>query len=384
MPLFSSRALCPERNEMHLTRKLLFVGIFGILTACLPSLGSKLDSVPALHPKNVGATVPRPISIGTSSPRDAEYFYKRALPLGAYEHALLYPTVGKIETGDFTAYPRQTNIILALKFFPMKGCGAGPHGEMPVDKIKCPGVLKEILGGRFDADLSAIGKMIVDDGRGVTIRHMYEANGNGYPWQAYYPGNNPKDYTAAWLHVANILKVAAGDLAAFDFSVNRYGPKGAIEKDFAELYPGNAIVDRVTIDAYNRCGTAERYVTAPSFETQFGAAYEAVAASIDPRIPIGVGETNTSALTDPPKCAIDRIEWFRGMFRDIEERFPRVDQLTIFLEKVKIGGASNDVPIDWGIYGDRVAGFCKINNEFRAELNATYKDPNKNILVKCE
>lgn len=383
MPFFSPWTTGPERNEMHFYRTLLVAGILGVLAACSPSPGPKLDSAPALHPKNANGTLPRPISIGTSSPRSAKYFYDRAIPLGAYEHALVYPTVGKIETGDLSGYAQQTDIILALKFFPIKGCGAGPKGEMPSDKIKCPGVLKEILNGRFDSDLTEIANMIVKDGRGVTIRHMYEGNGNYYPWQAYYKGNDPNDFVPAWLHVRSVLIQTAGDLVAFDFSVNRRSASGVLATDFDRLYPGNPNVDRVTIDSYNRCGTAKNYQTPQPFADGFGPAYDAVVAVIDPNIPIGVGETNTSALTEPPQCAIDRIAWFADMFHEVEDRFIRVDQITIFLESVKIGGASNDVPIDWNLYGDDAHAFCEVSNAFRGELNATYKDPNKHILVSC-
>lgn len=372
---------------IHIRRLLFALAILltgGVQAETVPQ---GLLTLPALHPKDANGTVPRPIMIGTSAPRDAAHFYARAIPLGAAEVALIYPTVGKPETLAFPDYQPETRIILALKFFPKPGCGAGPNGIPPKYSKGCPGVLEEILTGRFDPDLDEIGKRIVKDGRGVTIRHLYEGNGEKYPWQAYYPANRASDFVPAWRHVADVLRTSAGNLVAFEFNMNRTSRGKPLATDFRDLYPGNDYVDRVSIDSYNRCGSSPNYPKWKSFAEEFRPPYQAVLAVIgDTSIPIGIGETGTSPITDPPveACLIDRIDWYAKLFEAVEDEFTRVDEIILFLERVKKGAASNAVAMDWGIPDPaQVRAFCMAANAFRHELNATYRDLSA-VLVPSE
>lgn len=349
-----------------------------LLAACkddYPSPGPRLVTAPALRPKSANGTVPRTISLGSSSASLPDAFYRRAVPLGLAEHALIYPTVGQIDALPHKDFEPQTDIILALKFFPKKGCGAGPDKIPPPRTKECPGVLREIIDGRFDFDLFTLAQMILEDGRGVTIRPLYEVNGDWYPWQAYYPANDAADVIPAFQQIVSILRNVARDLVAFEFGVNWEGAhRKSLASNFALLYPGNDYVDRVVITGYNRCGSAPHFDRVRPFVEFFRPAYQAVVANIDERIPIGVGETNTSSLTTPPACIIDRIAWFEDMFQALEEEFLRVDRVTVFLENVAAGKVGNDVPIDWGINDPHeVRRFREVADRFRQELNATYK-----------
>jgi hypothetical protein len=80
----------------------------------------------------------------------------------------------------------------------------------------------------------------------MMLRFAHEMNGNWYPWCEAVNGNQPGDYIRAWQHVHGLFTAAGAS------NVNWvWVPNGGGYIDPSLLYPGEAFVDTVGLDAYN-------------------------------------------------------------------------------------------------------------------------------------
>jgi Glycosyl hydrolase family 26 len=286
------------------------------------------------------------VSIGVAAPDGYRTFATRTKTFHL-DHALVYYDIRTDGYDSVRTYLNQgVGIILALKF---------SHTESSKK-----GVLAQILAGTYDAKLTALARNIRTDGRPISIRPLYEANGDWYPWQAYYVGNHPRDVVPAWKHIVSLFRNKQAPVR-FDFNANRKSAGTRGLSDLVDLYPGDAFVDSVSVSTYNRCGTSKAHTTWHSFSDEFKPAYDALV-KMTAR-PIGVAETSSTAL-----CGGDKPGWFTQLFHDIATGYPRVENITFYLDQRDSGVASNDVPLHWQLETDAE------KNAFRAgitELRAT-------------
>jgi len=201
------------------------------------------------------------------------------------------------------------------------------------------GNLAEILDGHFDEHLQRLADEIEADGRPITLRPLYEGNGDWFPWGAYTVPNAPGDYARAWWHIAEIFEDAPVSL---DWNMNRRSGGDAETEDFQDFYPGDDVVDIASISSYNRCGSNSVYTEWREFSEEFTPAYEEIVSIVSEDTPIAVAETSTTSL-----CGGDKAMWFSNLFDNIIDDYQRVRRVTFFFETIHPGEASNDVLINW-------------------------------------
>ena len=114
--------------------------------------------------------------------------------------------------------------------------------------------LADIIAGTYDTYMTTWLNAAKTWGHPFFLRFAHEMNGNWYPWSEQVNGNSAGEYVQAWQHVWD-LAVSLGvtnitwvwcPTRIFIGDTTQLGP----------LYPGNAYVDWVGWDAYNR-GTAD-------------------------------------------------------------------------------------------------------------------------------
>ncbi|WP_426227798.1 glycoside hydrolase family 26 protein [Pseudarthrobacter sp. DSP2-3-2b1] len=106
--------------------------------------------------------------------------------------------------------------------------------------------LARITAGDFDPYISQWAAALASWGKPVMLRFAHEMNGDWYPWAEAVNGNSPGDYVQAWRHVHALVSAAGAT------NVNWvWAPNGGGSVENSALYPGDAYVDTVGLDAYN-------------------------------------------------------------------------------------------------------------------------------------
>ncbi len=173
--------------------------------------------------------------------------------------------------------------------------------------------LREIINGNYDSYLQTFAQAVTAEGLPVVIRLDQEMNGNWFPWSEGVNGNTSGQFVQMWQHVWNIFQAAgANRYVIWLWAPNRVDNL-AHAPSLSELYPGDAYVDWVGIDAYWRY-TLE----APTFAAVLGksiAALDAVTAR-----PIYIAET-AGIETDPTTgndVGPEKVEFTANLFAGIE------------------------------------------------------------------
>jgi beta-mannanase len=82
------------------------------------------------------------------------------------------------------------------------------------------------------------------------LRFDWEMNGNWqFPWSAQLNGNTPADFIAAWRHVHDIFTRVGATNVTWVWCPNVHSSNTV---PMALVYPGDAYVDWVALDAYNK------------------------------------------------------------------------------------------------------------------------------------
>lgn len=102
--------------------------------------------------------------------------------------------------------------------------------------------------GTYDEYWKAFGRTLNKFGRQDSfIRLAWEANGNWYPWS----GTNPTDFVNCWRHAADAINATAEPDPTLCWCVNAHYSQNPPSHNAMELYPGDAWVDGVGLDAYD-------------------------------------------------------------------------------------------------------------------------------------
>jgi len=103
--------------------------------------------------------------------------------------------------------------------------------------------------GAFDSNWRTFGQTLNAYGRQDSfLRIGWEANGNWYPWS----GTNPTDYINCWRHVVDAINATAEPAPAMCWCVNNHYSQNPPSHNALDLYPGDAWVDGVGVDAYDQ------------------------------------------------------------------------------------------------------------------------------------
>lgn len=181
--------------------------------------------------------------------------------------------------------------------------------------------LRTIAAGTHDAYIRKYAQDAAAWGQPFYLRFGHEMNGDWYPWAAGVNGNTAADYVAAWRHIYTIFQQAGATNVQWVWSPN-YDYPGLTP--LASLYPGDAYVDWVAIDGYNR-GTALSGAGWQSLGEIFGPTYDTLAALTSK--PFMIAETGSA------EAGGDKGAWItQGFLNTIPTRFPRIRAVLWFNE----------------------------------------------------
>ncbi len=109
-----------------------------------------------------------------------------------------------------------------------------------------PYPLTSIATGTYDTYLRAQAAKLATIPGKVAVRLAHEMNGSWYPWGRGVNGNTDAQYVAAFQHVHDVVTAAGATNVIWVWAPGvKTGPV-----DLAGLYPGDAYVDWVGLDAY--------------------------------------------------------------------------------------------------------------------------------------
>jgi beta-mannanase len=165
--------------------------------------------------------------------------------------------------------------------------------------------LAAIGSGAYDAYVTRWASEIKAWGQPLYLRFAHEMNGDWYPWAAGVNGNTPAQYVAAWRHVHDLFVRAGATNVTWVWTPNVSLGRAPM----AQLYPGDAYVDWVGLDGYNRGTTQSWGSTWQSFDQVFGSSLAELRA-VSSR-PIIIGET-ASTETGGNKAA-----WIQQFFASL-------------------------------------------------------------------
>ncbi len=109
--------------------------------------------------------------------------------------------------------------------------------------------LRDIYEGQHDAFIRQWATDAKNWGHPMFLRFDHEMNGWWFQWSENQNGNQPGDFVKAWRHVHDIFREVGATNVTWVWCVNRAGSPDLIPAD--TLYPGDAYVDWVALDAYN-------------------------------------------------------------------------------------------------------------------------------------
>jgi hypothetical protein len=156
-----------------------------------------------------------------------------------------------------------------------------------------------IASGASDSYVSSVAAAARAWGQPILLRYAHEMNGNWYPWSASVNGNTPASYVAAWRHVHDIFTAAGASNVLWVWAPNAGGPTPV-----NQVYPGDAYVDIIGMDGYNR-GNGTTGYQAPS--SVFSSLFSTVRA-LAPSKPVLITETGTS------EQAGNKAAWLEQLF----------------------------------------------------------------------
>jgi hypothetical protein len=155
-----------------------------------------------------------------------------------------FPGWGESGNVDWGMYGR-LGILPQVAWMPQIGTGWPGHSQ---SEFTC----SLIAGGAFDAFITAWATSAKAIGLPFLLRFAFEMNGDWTSWGCQagnQNGNVPADYVAMWKHVWGIFQGVGATNVKWIWSPN-VDFHGAAP--LAACYPGDAWVDYVALDGYNR------------------------------------------------------------------------------------------------------------------------------------
>jgi mannan endo-1,4-beta-mannosidase len=206
--------------------------------------------------------------------------------------------------------------------------------------------LTDIINGNYDSYLQSFAQSVASLGLPVVIRLDQEMNGNWFPWSEGINGNTAGQYVQMWQHVWNIFQAAgANKYVIWLWAPNRVDDL-ADAPNLSELYPGDAYVDWVGIDAYWRYTTE-----APNYAAVFGKSMAALAAVTTK--PIFIAET-AGIETDPTtgsNVGPEKVQFTTSLLSSIESD-PEIVGFSWFDNVTSSVEDNVDVTNDWRVDSD--------------------------------
>ena len=179
--------------------------------------------------------------------------------------------------------------------------------------------LAGIAAGDYDAYIFSAANQIKKSGIPIFLRTMHEANGDWYPWNVQ-ASESRSAYIAAWRHIHDVFEKVGATNVAWVWCPNVRATRGATAKvPLDSFYPGDAYVDWVGLDGYNR-GTDR------SFAELFGSSL-AELKNFSTK-PVMIAEMGSQEF----KQAGAREDFLRDTFEEqLPKRFPEIRAVLYFM-----------------------------------------------------
>lgn len=191
--------------------------------------------------------------------------------------------------------------------------------------------LASIVEKKQDAAIDAFAKSCALWGGPLLLRFDWEMNGTWYPWSK----EGAQTYVKAWRYFHDRVKPVAPNVSWVWCPNTIYSTASEI----APWYPGNAYVDWVGVDGYNR-GTnpykPDRWKTPVEV---FSSTYKRLG-EVAPGKPIIICETASTEYGG------SKATWITELFKALPTSFPRVRALVWFNWNIVEGGGRMDWPIE--------------------------------------
>jgi len=176
--------------------------------------------------------------------------------------------------------------------------------------------LESIVAGHWDTYIRAFARSLASYHRPVFLRFAHEMNGDWDQWSG-----QPAEYVAAWRHIHNLFAEEGATYVKWVWcpNVNWDG-----FHPFEAYYPGDAYVDWLGLDGYNRPRTGWN-----PFTQIMRISYEAITALSDK--PVMIGETGSAEPTPVEAAAGDsKAQWITALYRDAVPSMPRIKAVVWF------------------------------------------------------
>ncbi|HEY3320709.1 MAG TPA: glycosyl hydrolase [Planctomycetota bacterium] len=191
--------------------------------------------------------------------------------------------------------------------------------------------IKNILKGKFDADLSAWAQQARDFGSPLLVEWGTECNGSWFSWNGKWSGgrntrgfgdklkpDGPERFVAAYRHIVGLMRAAGASNITWVWHINSTDSPELAWNAFENYYPGDDVVDWVAVSDYGALTPMETEVA--SFRDQMDPCYARLD-SLAPSKPVIVAEfgcTAGNALVAP-------ADWAAAALSDIlGHRYSRV------------------------------------------------------------
>ena len=225
-------------------------------------------------------------------------------------------------------------------------------------------ILEEIIDGKHDVYVASwlegfkywLSTYPTHQQPKIALRFAHEFNATWYPW-----GNNPNAMKAAWRHLHRLFAQKGVSHAvdwvwcANNVSVDSYN-------DITQYYPGDDVVDWLSIDGYN-WGSNYSYTSWKSFDETFSQQYVKMVENY-PGKPIMLAEVGSAEPHNTPDPAkgqdgddTDAFEskelWISDMMESIKEDYPAIKSIVWF---------NTNKELDWALNLEGNTGLSAYNN----------------------
>jgi hypothetical protein len=230
--------------------------------------------------------------------------------------------------GQWSAFaPQIANAIRARGAMPMVSWE--PSAAVTVDPTWA---LSTILSGRHDAYIRSWTHAVAAWGHPIYVRLMYEMNGWWAPWCASVNGNTAPEFIAAWRHIVDIARAEGATNIRWIWSPNV--DNDGLGVPFASVYPGDAYVDWVALDGFNR-GTSWATTKWVDMQRIFSGSIARLRQLTAK--PLMIAETGSS------EAGGSKADWIRSSFGQIPVDLPEV-RAVVWFDKSEAA-----VGIDWRV-----------------------------------
>jgi hypothetical protein len=159
------------------------------------------------------------------------------------------------------------------------------------------------------------------------LRFDWEMNGNWqFPWSEQLNGNQPGDYIKAWRHVHDIFTQNGVTNVTWVWCPNISSPT---TRSMASLYPGDAYVDWICLDGYNKYSTwlgFNTVFTGSSIDWLYNSYQEILA--VAPTKPLMLGEVASLEAGDG---GARKAAWITDAFTNqLPANFPKIKAIVWF------------------------------------------------------